>query len=294
MNLSLEAYIYIARDITAKEDLASLCRVSKGFRKAAERILYNTLHIRRAPQIQRICNTLANSPRLAAFVDAVSIDVSNSDSDSESFETSPPDERWDLVARALQQMRRLRFLNVTADDSAGIAQAWVLDGCAFQLRTFHCEFSWDDHLVAFLGTQHSLTDLYILDFQNDTRNRTASLTPQSLPKLSILECTFMEAAIALANNRSLSRLKTCFSASEVTGKRAESIALVRSLRRSRRSLRALDIADSNYSSDFSLETLARINEFLSSPHLRYLGTLSLPVDGREVGYSFYLNPFSDY
>lgn len=288
MNLPLEAYIYIATDLSAKGDLASLCRVSKGFRNAAERILYNTIHMRGVTRTQKICRSLTGSPHLAALVDAVSINVSTSDSGSNTSETPRSDEYWDLIAHAFRRMRRLRFLNVCIDDSADMTHAWVLDGCNFQLRTFHSDFSWDKHLVEFLNTQYSLTDLYILDFRNDTRNCAISLTTQSLPKLLILECTFMEAATTLANNRSLSRLKTCFSASDVQGKRLELMALMKSLRRSRRSLRALDIADSVYSSDFSLYVLARVNDFLSSPYLRYLGTLTLPVDGREVEYYFYL------
>ena len=43
MSLSLEACIHIVRSLGAKEDLALLCRVSRVFRNAAERVLYNTV-----------------------------------------------------------------------------------------------------------------------------------------------------------------------------------------------------------------------------------------------------------
>ena len=286
MSLSLEACIHIVRSLGAKEDLALLCRVSRVFRNAAERVLYNTVHMRGVSQTQRMCHTLTTSARLATLVDALTIDITTADSSSESSRTPRSDDFWDSIAHALRGMRRLRFLNISIDDSADMTHAWVLNGCIFQLRTFHCDFSWDESLVAFLNTQHSLTDLYILDFQHSTSDDTLSLPPHSLPKLSILECTFMEAAIATANNRSLSRLKTCFTASGVAGKRLEFMNLVRSLRRSRRNLRALDIADSTYSSDFTLDILTRVRDFLPSWYLRYLGTLCFPATGKKVKWRF--------
>lgn len=286
MELPLEAYISIARNIGTKYELASLCQVSKRFMNAAERILYNTIHIRGVTEIQAICRVLADSSRLARWVDALSIDISNSDSDSaKSVPSTHEDDHWTLIARALQRTQRLRYLSIHIDDNTETNHAWVLDGCTFQLRTFHCDFAWDEHLVTFLNTQHSLADLYILDFQIGSGSPTVvTLGTRSLPKLSILECTFMEAANTLAANRCLTRLKTCFSSSDETGKKREVRALMTSLRRSRKHLRSLDIADSTYSSDFSLHLVDRVSQLFTSSSLRYLGTLTLPVEGPKVEY----------
>lgn len=282
MELPLEAYMSIARHVGTRRELASLCRVSRGFRNAAERVLYNTIHMHDYVQTALICRVLANSVHLALLVNAISIHVSGSGSDSESSPIPPPDDYWGLLALALQQTKRLRFLNIYIDESSDMGNAWVLDSCTFQLRTFHCDFSWDEHLVAFLNSQSSLTDLYILDFQKDTNNHTGALNLQALPKLSVLECTFMEAASTLASNRPLSRLKSCFTSSHVDDKRGEMATLFTNMRRSRRHIRALDIADSVYNSEFSLQFLTEVAATFSNSHLRYLGTLALPIDGREV------------
>ncbi|OBZ71332.1 hypothetical protein A0H81_08865 [Grifola frondosa] len=59
-------------------------------------------------------------------------------------------------------------------------------------------------------------------------------------------------------------------------------ALISSLRLSKKGFRALDIADSSYTQDSSLEILISIvNTTSSANDLCYLGTLVLPIDGRK-------------
>jgi len=210
--------------------------------------------------------------------------VDDSDSQSQSSTPSMPPDYWDHVASALRCTTRLRYLSINVDGGGDTAQAWILNNCTFQLRTFHCELSWDTHLQTFLNTQRQLSDLYILDYKIDdsTTTTTSPIDSHSLPKLSILECTFMEAAMALAPGRPITKLKTCFSKSRLDEKRTEMKELFTTLRRARRHLRALDIADSSYTSEFSMELLTTtVNNFANSNHLRYIGTLALPIEGRE-------------
>ena len=105
-----------------------------------------------------------------------------------------------------------------------------------------------------------------------------------LPKLAVLECTFSEAARSLVPGRPVVRVKTCFTHSKLEEKREELRAIVAALRRSRKRLRALDIADSSYTPEFTLELLASLTaDGVLCADLRYVGTLVFPVDGRQVG-----------
>lgn len=288
MELSYETYILIVRHVATRADLASLCRVSRGFRRAAERLLYNTLNLKDYDIAKALCNILSTTPRLSLLVEALSIYVSSNGSDSDDSLITLPEDYWDHITLALKQFHRLRFLNIYLDGANDASQAHILDGCSFQLRTFHCDLEWDEHLSTFLASQTHLSDLYIADFKADTPDSPSPLlNPHSLPKLAILECTFMEAASAIIPSSPVVRLKTCFSASQVEEKRVEMRTLFSNIRRSRRHLRSLDIADASYTQDFSLELLTMaVNTFSSSNHLRYLGTLVLPVGGREVRHCF--------
>ncbi|KAI0783468.1 hypothetical protein C8Q75DRAFT_435166 [Abortiporus biennis] len=281
--LSQEAYILIGRYVGNRADLATLCQVSKGFQHATERLLWNTLNLRDPEDTISICRILSTTPRVACLVDALSIAATEEASDSEESVEALPDDYWDTVAAALRRMTRLRFLTVHLEGASDASMAWILDGCTFQLRNFHCDFTWDNHLLTFLNGQTQLCDLYIIDFKENTSDDNASpFDIHSLPKLSILECTFTEAVTALVPNRPVVRVKTCFSKSGLEDKREEMKDLLAKLRLSRKHIRSLDLADASYNPDFSLELLAAVvNTFSTSNYLRYLGTLVLPIDGRE-------------
>lgn len=293
MELSQEVYNLIVRHVGTRSDLLSLCTVSKRFQKEAEKALYNTLHLRGYTRSVTICDVLRRTPRVALFVEALSIfvDGGGEDEDDDESDTSShssySEDFWDIVAAALRQTSRLRFLSVYLERVDDASHAWVLDDCTFQLRTFHSDFEWDSHLERFLRSQTALTDLYLADYRATSCSATAcalrdDMRP-SLPSLSLLECTFSEAAVSLIPGRPVQRVKTCFSKSKIDEKRIELRVLLASIRRSKKPLRTLDLADVSYQSAFTLEMISTIDRVLSGKHrLQYLGTLVYPVDPKEV------------
>lgn len=304
MGLTLEICRNIVSDIESRGDLSRLCQVSQSFRAFAERALYNTLHMRDVPKTLLLCCTLSNTPRISALVDALTLHAmteegASADSSSSDGESGPaqefPRNYWSCVAQALEKTINLRYLSIHVTDSTNANAAWMLNKCTFQLRSFHCDLNWDDHLISFLNKQTDLIDLYILDYL-DTRNTNAatvteknaaglphSLSSAALPRLSKLECTFSEAAMAITPGRPVTCLKTCFSRTQVDEKRVEMAQFLTRVCRSTCLLRALDIADSRYTAAFSMEFLSSIvASRATSLELRYLGTLVLPISGREV------------
>ncbi|KAF9219150.1 hypothetical protein BS17DRAFT_798280 [Gyrodon lividus] len=288
MELSLEAYRLIVKYVGNRVDLCTLCRVNRGFQRAAEQALYNTIYASDTSDTYIMCSLLADKPRLAIVVDALTMFVGDEDHSGYGVPTSFPDNFWHTVAQALQQTTRLRFLNLHLFCAGDAARAWILDGTAFRLRSFHCDLQWDTHLVSFLNTQPDVNDLYILDYRvaEDTVHTSASLSPPlnagALPSLSILECTFAEAACALVPTRPVSRLKTCFSKTRLPEKRKELSLLFSKLLQATHPLCSLDIADSSYSESFSMELLAAVVELQKQAQgLRYLGTLVLPIGGED-------------
>ncbi len=303
MDLTLEAYRSIVKYVGSRADIATLCGVSKGFRHVAERALYNTLFMRNDDETTILCNTLTAAPRLARHVDALTIsasdDENSSHSDSDDYDEdehpAAPEMNWPAISRALETTNRLRYLNVHISH-ADRALSWVLDNSTFQLRKFHCEFDWDKALVDFLNRQEALEDLFVMDYREDQEKSSDASNPadppsdflriadDSMPKLSILDCTFSEAAMAIVPGRPITHLKTCFSTDELTAKRREMQSLLSKIALSTLPLRSLDIADSSYTDTFSSELLAAIAHTRSPvmAELKHLGTLVLPIDGREV------------
>lgn len=301
MELSLEAYRNIVKNVGNRADIATICRVSKGFQYVGERALYNTLYMRDVHDTISLCGTLANQPRLAVLVDALTVFLSDgeqdSDDDSEPHDEpeetpSPlPENYWSSIADALTKTTRLRYLNIHVNHDSDKAMAWIFNRCTFRLRRFHCDLDWDHNLVAFLNAQVDLDDLYIIDYneissatpENESTNGSLLLDTHSLPNLSTLECTFSEAAIAIVPGRPITHLKTCFSRSELSEKRAEMALLFSKIKLSTRALRSLDIADSSYNETFSMELLSSvIHSSATTTDLRYIGTLVLPIIGNEV------------
>ncbi|XP_006457658.1 hypothetical protein AGABI2DRAFT_189104 [Agaricus bisporus var. bisporus H97] len=309
MGPTLEVCQAIVSKVGSRSDLASLCRVSKGFHTFAERGLYNTLHMGDIQGTLQLCKSLANNHRIALLVYALTLyaavteEESEESSDFEGEEESChelPDEYWSSVAGALAQATNLRYLNmhITSNTSANVA--WTLDNCTFQLQGFHCDLSWNDHLVSFLNRQRKLSDLYLLDYSDvgdplaptSSPSTTAttqalstsslSLDPTAFPHLSILECTFSEAALAMIPQRPVTRLKTCFSRTRLEEKKEEATILLSKVRQSTRYIRSLDIGDSEYTTAFSMELLSLITSSpATSSELRYLGTLFLPISGTQ-------------
>ncbi|KAG7444065.1 uncharacterized protein BT62DRAFT_249998 [Guyanagaster necrorhizus] len=296
MYLSLEAYRNIVKNVGSRADIAALCRVSKGFQYAAERALYNTLYMQDIGTTMLLCATLTEQPRVAACVDALTLHAgaSSEDESEEEGEEVPhveelPEGYWPTISLAFRKLSRLRYLNIHIGRGVPSSNTWILDDCPFHLRSFHCDLDWDAHLVKFLENQQDLDDLYIIDYKDSLMDASVAppttispLSANSLPNLATLECTFTEAAAALAPRRPLIRLKTCFSRSDPDAKRVEMTTLFAKIQLSTAELRSLDIADSTYEEPFSVELLSTIvGMSRTARQLRYLGTLALPVAGRE-------------
>ena len=307
MALSMEARHLIVQHAESRGDICALARVCKNFQLVAERALYNTLYLSGIDTTISVSNILAGQPRVAGYVEALTIAVRNDETTDEE-EVSPhfPEEYWRSVGAGLRSAHRLLHLTVQVDFIGNSDHAWVLDGCQFRLRTFHCDLAWDNHLVGFLNDQDELEDLYILDFPYpadvDSQatpaepapplspppppvRRVVSPVPRagSLPKLSVLECPTIDAVSVLVPRRPITRVKTCFATSDVETKRRELTALFVNLRLSTRPLVSLDLGDSSYSAEHSLNFLRHcVSGNRTMDNVRYLGTLALPVDGREV------------
>ncbi|KAN0087869.1 hypothetical protein V8E55_006490 [Tylopilus felleus] len=295
MELSLETYRLVAKYVGNRADLCTLCRVNKGFQRAAERALYSTIHASDTRETFRMCSLFSSTPCLAAIVDNLTLFVGDGDGDDRQSQSEVclPNDFWPTVSEALHQTTRLRFLNLHLNNAGDAAQAWIFNGTTFRLHSFHCDLQWDANLVSFLNTQTGIDDLYIEDYSvlEDTGQASTSgsslLNLPALPNLSFLECTFSEAACALVPARPISRLKTCFSKTRLTEKRKELSLLFFKLMETTHSLRSLDIADSSYSDSFSMELLASVVRLQNRVHdLRYLATLVLPIDG-HVRLRFY-------
>ncbi|TEB27394.1 hypothetical protein FA13DRAFT_1765321 [Coprinellus micaceus] len=276
MELTLEAISIIVKHTGSRSEVALLCRVSKSFRRVAERALYKTIHLSNSEAVLAWSSTLIDSPRLACLES----DVSNEDS-NESYDVEMPEEIWEGIGAALRKTTNLKSLIMHSQNSPIPAHAAILRDTSFTLHIFHCDFDWDDDLIHFLNAQTVLRDLYILDFkkQASTPSRTTDtidmpspsntiLDASSMPHLTTLECTFSEAVDALAPHR--------------PRKEDEMNRLFRSISRSSRSIRSLDIADSSYDEAFSMDLLRTVISTKGTrSDLRYLGTLVLPVDGQE-------------
>lgn len=306
MELTLEAISLIVSHTGTRSEVAVLCRISKLFRRVAERALYDIIYLSNPGQTVAWSSTVAHSPRLASFVTELTIslrvmeveesDVSDEDESIARNDAEMPEEIWDGVGKALRNTISLKTLIIHSQNSPIPPYARILRDTSFLLHTFHCDFDWDDDLVHFLNAQTLLRDLYILDFKQRTSisDRTTdtiatpSTTPtilhaSSMPNLTTLECTFSEAVDILVPHRPISHLKTCFSRTDIVEKRQEMERLFVSISLASTTIRSLDIADSSYDEAFGMELLQKI---VSTPNtrtgLRYLGTLVLPVDGYEV------------
>ena len=296
MKLPPEVLLNIAQHLERRADLCALCLVSRAFRTAAERVLYRSLDTNEPSNTIMLCRILAEQPRLSRLVTALAIYL---DEEGQSDNRRNPQEQepssslshyyWTSISRALRNTRSLRSLRVHLNGGISINYAWILEGCSFQLHMFHCDLAWDVHLISFLITQRELTDLHISDFdgnipENLSINAHSLRQAHTLPRLSILDCTFTEAVGLFVPGRPMTHVKTCFSSSNRESRRVELALLFADLRLSTQSIYSLTVADDSYTSTFSLELLSSlVKAFGPTPQLKYLGPLALPVDGSEVG-----------
>lgn len=280
MEPSQEMCQLIVKHTSQRSDLCVLARVSKLFQHAAERALYNTVYMQDPDKTIALCDVISTRCCLPTYVKALTVTTHDGD-------VTMPEKYWSSLAGALQKTSRLRSLIFHIDGN--IDQAWILRDCTFQLHTFHCDFSWDADLVSFLNTQKDMLDLYISDYRPPT-SYNPSIDPQSLPRLATIESNYNEGIRDLVPGRPILRVKTCFSRESDAEKKEELLALTAALMRSKRSLISLDLADATYTEHFSLVVLQEVSRSL--PHLRYLGTIVLPI-GKEVN-DFSILRSSDY
>ncbi len=293
MELPPEVYSSIVRHIERRADLCTLCLVSKSFRTAAEHELYRSLDVSEPNATTLLCNVLVEKPRLSQLVVAFTISLNEglyeNGSDSHAPDIfSPPSDCWASISKALQRTTQLLSLRIHVSRGVPLKYAWILANCSFRLRTFHCDFAWDAHLVSFLSTQHLLSELHISDFNEDI-SQNVSINARSLrqvgviPDLSALDCTFTGAVGTFVPGRPVTHVKTCFSSASLEAKRVELSLLLANLRLSTKPLHSLLLADESYNTTFSLELLSSIvKAFGPTPPLRFVGPLVLPVDGRKV------------
>ncbi|KAH8994132.1 hypothetical protein EDB86DRAFT_2926999 [Lactarius hatsudake] len=292
MELPQEMYSPIARHIERRADLCTLCLVSKRFRTATERELYRSLDVSEPSATIMLCNLLSEKPRLSQLVVAFTISLNEEHDEPHNNSRAhdlffPPSNYWTSVSRALQRTMHLRSLRIYLSRGIPLKYAWILGNCSFRLHTFHCDFSWDAHLVSFLSTQHLLTELHISDFNEDipenlSINASSLRQARTIPNLSVLDCTFTEAVGTFVPGRPVTHVKTCFSSSSLEAKRVELALLLANLRLSTQPLHSLILADESYTTAFSLELLSSlVKAFGPIPRLRFVGPLVLPVDGHE-------------
>ncbi|KAG7088991.1 hypothetical protein E1B28_012937 [Marasmius oreades] len=247
------------------------------------------------------------------------VDMSITGVDGTPADPNPlPAEYWTSISNAFQRTHTLRHLNILIDGPFNTSNTWIFKGCTFSLQSFHCDLDWNQDLVSFFRTQVHLRDLYIIDYNpaptdttdDDRAAETNPLVdttsdidtsrpghldtyppnpyprpqpgPPILPNLSKLECTFSEAAMSLVQGRPITHLKTCFSKTDMEEKKAELDLLFSKIRLSTRRLHSLDIADSAYEETFSMKLVRTVvATSRTSAELRYLGTVVLPIAGRE-------------
>jgi hypothetical protein len=185
MTLSMEVRNLIVRHSGSRRDICALARVCKDFQVVAERSLYNTLYLSGTDATISLCNVLASQPRVAGYVEALTVAVKNDETSSEEEVSSHfREEYWRSVGAGLRSVHRLLHLTVQVDFIGNSSHAWILDGCQFRLRTFRCDLAWDDHLVDFLNDQDELEDLYILDFPYPADVDSQATSAQPPPPLS--------------------------------------------------------------------------------------------------------------
>ena len=294
MELPPQVYSSIVRHFEKRADLCTLCLVSRSFQAAAERELYRSLDVREPFTTTILCNVLSETPRLSQLVVEFTISLNEEGLQDSGINhqthdiLSLPSDYLASVSGALHQTTNLRLLHVHLSRGIPLKYAWILVDCSFRLHTFHCDFSWDAHLVSFLSTQHLLSELHISDFNEDipenvSINARSLRQARTIPYLSTLNCTFTGVVGTLVPGRPVTHVKTCFSSTGLEAKRVELALLLANLRLSTKPLRSLLVADESYTTTFSLEFLpSLVKTFGPRPQLRFVGPLVLPVDGRQV------------
>ncbi|KAI0248301.1 hypothetical protein BJV78DRAFT_1237393 [Lactifluus subvellereus] len=280
-------------------DLPSLCLTTKSLSAAATRRLYYSLVLTNPSSAFLACETVANTPHVAAHVRGLVLGRG-----------APP--VWRALQRALESLPHLEAL---ALDARGVQLSWVFPCTpSFHLRDLRLGIPWDAQVAAFVRTQPSLRALWVLELAANYSPR-ANSEPQSrtstgasgtgeaqeaaqtdateldtdtdtmmdLPLLATVECPLRIAhAFVCSPLTHLQVLGEATAAASAIGQAASDDArlrhLILRLARARATLRSLSLHD--VSEARTGDTIALVAQHC--PQLRYLGTLPLPSGPRTA------------
>lgn len=288
-------------------DLPSLCLATKSLSAAATRRLYYSLVLTNPSSALLACETVANTPRVAAHVRGLVLGRG-----------APP--VWRALQRALEFVPHLEAL---ALDARGMQLSWVFPRTpSFHLRDLRLGIPWDAQVAAFVRTQPSLRALWVLEIaenyspcvNSEPQSRTSTgatgtggetqvvaeiddapteMNTMDLPLLATVECPLRIAhAFACSPLTHLQVLgeATEAAAASAIGRSPSDDARLRQLilrlARARATLRSLSLHDVPEAR--TADTIALVARHC--PQLRYLGILSLPSGPVRTPFSGSLLP----
>lgn len=267
--LPAEVCSQIVRYTTSK-DLLTLCRTSRELQRAAESKLYENIVLHDANIAYQVCHALlAHDGCRGAYVKRFCFFQ-----DTRRGPARPLLPRfWEAVQRALVAMVNLEYLFVY---DPVIVNSWILDSpdIVFQLREANLGLPWNAHMVAFLETQNRLRSLHTEDSLEDgplgsiSANKLRTLQLFNGPLLVLVEllaCPFTHVQITL-DEETMPVMPTVIS----------------DLAKNKKGLRSLSILF--IPDQVLLETLQLISMSVFTSTLRYLGTISYPVQKRHEIY----------
>lgn len=163
-----ELYREILQHVSSRRDLCSLSVASRGLQAEAEHFIYRTVDSTRRPRTVYLCDLISSSPRLHTLVHVLSIS-----NEGEEASVSESQDYWGRVARLLRDLPNLEELKLHDNMALGNTNAWVLQQCPFSLVKLDCDFAFDDNLLAFLRSQHTLKRLYWSESYSDDKSERA-------------------------------------------------------------------------------------------------------------------------
>lgn len=190
VQLPLELYRSIFELVVDPNDLSNLCLASRFCEQEAERLLYRSINLGRdTAKLEYWALTMVESPGKAEQVKHLSI----------TFDISlivlscMLQETLELVARALRALPNLTTLALCGHSLAMMnpVNAWMLDGCTFQLTAFHNQVFPMSGLQGFLAAQPKIREWRQADSMAESALLGAGSASSSLillPRLLSLRC----------------------------------------------------------------------------------------------------------
>lgn len=174
---------------TARPDLPALALTSRAFLHAVQPILYQTMHLPTTHCAHLACSTLAEAPRLGAYVRTFGLYNSSSRRAQPAMAAF-----WSLVHAALSCMDHLETIILV--DPTGSHGA-VLEGVKSEvLKEVRVRLPWDRTFVTFLGRQKLVKHLQCVNTVDQVES--LPITPDVLPALQTFEGSVTNAAQLLS------------------------------------------------------------------------------------------------